>query len=506
MMSSTTETADGNGPSTRSTGSREMATLLKDESTNGFVDMLVPTSPLVTTHAPRRFAGDDDLLEGESRKISDHFEMEDTAHGDGGYGSDDSDDSTRGSGAHGMAHGTATRGQVAVNIFISFVGAGLLGLPYAFSRSGWLLGTLSLLLVSAGNVYAMLLLVKCRKKLERDGYIGIKGYGDLGREVMGPRGEVLVNVCLVVSQAGFATAYLIFIAANVQSITSGKAGRALIIYACVPILAMLVQFRDMKKLSPFSLVADVANLMGLSCVIFQDFEYYTHSDSIKAVDFTGVVYVISVCIYSLEGVGLILPLESSCANREGFPKLLKQVILGITLLMAFFGTCGYIAFGDDTISPISLNLQGESAAFVQMALCLAIYLTYPIMMFPVSDVLENLFLSDARKPPRSYCPSRTFRLTIVLMTATIAYTIPNFGKFLELVGASICTLLGFILPCMFHIKVFGRSGMKIWEYFLDVCIMIFGVFFGALGTVEAVMKLMEDDEVVTEMSKEMLEL
>lgn len=454
------------------------------------MDMLVPTSPLKDVRVGGVVTDDNEL---DDHKLSDHFEMED---GTDTYSDDGSDNSSTelGAGAHGMAHGTATPAQVAVNIFISFVGAGLLGLPYAFSRSGWLLGSICLAMVSTGNVYAMLLLVKCRKRLEANGYVGIKGYGDLGREVMGPRGEVLVNVCLVVSQAGFATAYLIFIAANVQSMTDGKAGRALIIYGCVPILSLLVQFRDMKKLSPFSLVADVANLMGLSCVIFQDFEYYTHSDSIKTVDFAGFVYVTSVCVYSLEGVGLILPLESSCANREGFPKLLKKVILGITCMMAFFGTCGYVAFGDGTISPISLNLKGESAAFVQLALCLAIYLTYPIMMFPVSDVLENLFLSDAKLPPRSYCPSRTFRLSIVFITATIAYTIPNFGKFLELVGASICTLLGFILPCIFHIKVYGRSELKTWELVLDVSIIIFGVVFGMLGTVEAIMKLMEDEE------------
>ncbi|KAL7533621.1 hypothetical protein ACHAXR_005355 [Thalassiosira sp. AJA248-18] len=505
-MTDNNENADGVGSSlVRPADSREMTTLLKDDTARGFVDMLVPTSP----HTRRGLVASDDDLIAETHKISDHFEMEDEDDGysDEGYSDEGSEDSSGlGAGAHGMAHGTATPAQVAVNIFISFVGAGLLGLPYAFSRSGWFLGTLCLTAVSSGNVYAMLLLVKCRKNLEANGYMGIKGYGDLGREVMGPRGEVLVNVCLVVSQAGFATAYLIFIAANIGSITNGNAGRALIIYVCVPILSLLVQFRDMKKLSPFSLVADVANLMGLSCVIFQDFEYYTHSDTIKTVDFAGIIYVTSVCIYSLEGVGLILPLESSCANREGFPKLLKQVILGITLLMAFFGTCGYVAFGDATISPISLNLKGESAAFVQLALCLAIYLTYPIMMFPVSDVLENLFLSDSNKPPRSYCPSRTFRICMVLMTATIAYTIPNFGKFLELVGASICTLLGFILPCAFHIKVFGRSGLKLWELVLDVCIIILGVFFGTLGTIEAIMKLMEDEEELPDVTDSPLEL
>jgi len=437
---------------------------------HGYIDALVPASP----------------LSPESRRIPDHLEIDQD---------EESDESL--DGAHGMAHGTASPAQVAVNIFISFVGAGLLGLPYAFSRSGWLLGIAALFMVSTGNVYAMLLLVKCRKKLEASGIGNVAGYGDLGREVLGPKGEVLVNICLVISQAGFATAYLIFIAANISSITHGKAGRALIIYGCVPILSILVQFRDMKKLSPFSLVADVANLLGLSCVILQDFEYNTHSDTIKAVDMTGFIYVTSVCIYSLEGVGLILPLESSCADREGFPKLLKQVIVGITLLMAFFGACGYIAFGDGTLSPISLNLSGDSAAFVQLALCLAIYLTYPVMMFPVSDVLENLFLGDGMKPPRSYYPSRFFRVCMVLSTATIAYTIPNFGKFLELVGASICTLLGFILPCMFHIKLF-RKELSQCQMVLDVVIIVVGFFFGAVGTVEAIAKLMEDDDLIDE--------
>jgi proton-coupled amino acid transporter len=344
----------------------------------------------------------------------------------------------------------------------------------------------------------MLLLVKCRKRLERQGITGIKGYGDVGREVMGPWGEVLVNVCLVISQAGFATAYLIFIGANIQKVTNGMASRALIIYACVPLLSLLVQFRNMKTLSPFSLIADVANVLGFSCVLFQDFEYYTHDDNIEAVDFRGLIYVTSVCIYSLEGVGLILPLESSCADREGFPRLLKQTITGITILMAVFGTCGYVAFGNQTISPISLNLKGESAAFVQVALCLALYLTYPIMMFPVSDVLENLFLSDSSKPPRRYCPSRTVRVMIVLVTATIAYSLPNFGKFLELVGASICTLLGFILPCYFHLRVFGRKEMKMWELLFNLFIIVVAVFFAFVGTIEAIMKLLEDDDEVIE--------
>lgn len=476
--------------------SRERANLLADGggSGRGLVEMFVPTSPGRGLHYHV-----DDLNE-EKRMLYDHFEMED---GDS-YSDNDSDDSLAiGGDPHGMAVGSATPTQVAVNIFISFVGAGLLGLPYAFSRSGWLLGSLSLCAVSATNVYAMLLLVKCRKRLELQGVTGIQGYGDVGREVLGAWGEIVVNVCLVVSQAGFATAYLIFIGANIHKVTNGMASRAIIIYSCIPLLSLLVQFRNMKTLSPFSLVADVANVLGFACVLFQDFEYYTHSDNIELVDFGGLIYVTSVCIYSLEGVGLILPLESSCADREGFPRLLKRTITGITILMAIFGTCSYVAFGNQTISPISLNLKGESAAFVQVALCLALYLTYPIMMFPVSDVLENLILSNKNKPPRRFCPSRTVRVMIVLVTATIAYVLPNFGKFLELVGASICTLLGFILPCYFHLRVFGRKEMKMFEWVFNLFIIIVAVFFAVVGTAEAILKLLEVDDETTKRNAEL---
>ena len=92
------------------TATRELKTLLKDENGTtrgrGFVDMLVPTSPL-------RGVGDDNELMDDARNISDHFEMED---GDT-YSDDGSDDSSgAGAGAHGMAHGTATPAQVSSKI------------------------------------------------------------------------------------------------------------------------------------------------------------------------------------------------------------------------------------------------------------------------------------------------------------------------------------------------------------------------------------------------------
>ncbi len=49
------------------------------------------------------------------------------------------------------------------NLFIAVVGAGVLGLPYAFKQAGLALGAGFLTAVAATALYCMLLLVRCKR-------------------------------------------------------------------------------------------------------------------------------------------------------------------------------------------------------------------------------------------------------------------------------------------------------------------------------------------------------
>lgn len=295
------------------------------------------------------------------------------------------DNTTSTTAAAAVAPGTASQAQVATNIVVSFVGAGVLGIPNAFRRAGWLLGFSTLCIVSALNVYAMLLLPQVRHALihktqtHNSNYQPHGGecrsFGDVGRCILGPKGETLVNVALGISQAGFATAYIIFISANIQA--TWHISREIVCLACIPGLTLLVQFQEVKSLSPFSLLANISNFCALFAVLLQDYESYDpHNDSIQAVQWSGFLYIVAITIYSMEGVGLILSLESSGKQRAKFPGLLKSMLTAITLFMAFFGTAGYWAFGDETKAPITLNLGTHwSATFVKCALCVGLYFT-----------------------------------------------------------------------------------------------------------------------------------
>ena len=374
--------------------------------------------------------------------------------------------------------GSAATPQVIVNIIISFVGAGLLAVPNALSQSGWLLGTVTLLTVSALNIYAMLCLPQVQVLLQkRHPTETIQSYGDLGRVILGKRGEQVIFVCLGISQAGFATAYIIFIAANLRSIYGWS--RLAICAGCVPGLMGLVQFKELSSLSPFSLLANTANFCALSAVLFQDYENYTpHNDSIHKANPEGILQVIAITIYSMEGVGLVLSLKSSCKRPQDFSFLLIATLSVISVFMVVFGSAGYWAFGSVTAAPITLNMANTwSAGFVKCALCLGLYLTFPVMMFPIWNIVEYPDMPAKRR--------KILRCSIVMCSATVAYLIPNFGKFLALVGASICTLLGFVFPSYFHLYAVGKD-LPLREKALDIFLLVGGLSFGSFKTFHSI--------------------
>ena len=61
--------------------------------------------------------------------------------------------------------GTRDPVKIVANIFISFIGAGVLGLPYAFKRAGILEGIVVMCFVSYFAVKAMLLIIDCKYKV-----------------------------------------------------------------------------------------------------------------------------------------------------------------------------------------------------------------------------------------------------------------------------------------------------------------------------------------------------
>jgi proton-coupled amino acid transporter len=106
------------------------------------------------------------------------------------------------------------------NTFKAFIGANYLAAPFAFSKAGWVLGTLILTTIAALTFHCCALIISCKRvAIERinartgEDRVSVASrlqFPDIGREAFGQTGYVVVTAALGLSQAGFCIGYLIF--------------------------------------------------------------------------------------------------------------------------------------------------------------------------------------------------------------------------------------------------------------------------------------------------------
>ncbi|XP_059641566.1 amino acid transporter AVT3B-like [Cornus florida] len=381
------------------------------------------------------------------------------------------------------------------NVFIAIVGAGVLGLPYTFKKTGWVMGLLMLFSVAYLTYHCMMLLVHTRRRLEsHHGFTKINSFGDLGFAVCGPIGRVSVDIMIVLSQAGFCVSYLIFIAntlAYVFNETSpnlsprilGVSPKSFYIWGCFPFQLGLNSIPSLTHLAPLSIFADVVDIGAMGVVIVEDIMIFLKQSPVLEAfgGFSVFFYGLGVAVYAFEGVGMALPLEAEMKDRSKYGKILGLSMAFISLMYGSFGALGYFAFGEETKDIITTNFgKGLVSGLVQMGLCVNLFFTFPLMMNPVYEVVERRFC-EAR-----YCV--WLRWAVVLGVTLVALLVPNFADFLSLVGSSVCIVLGFVLPSLFHLMVhkeeLGWKGMA-----LDGGIVVVGLVFAITGTWSSLLEI-----------------
>ncbi|KAK1629964.1 hypothetical protein QYE76_004279 [Lolium multiflorum] len=401
--------------------------------------------------------------------------------------------------AEGSGRGGATWAQTLGNVVVSIVGTGVLGLPYAFRTAGWLAGSLGVAAAGCATLYCMLLLVDCRNKLEEEETEEPRDvhytYGDLGEKCFGTIGRCLTEILIFLSQAGGSVAYLIFIAQNLNSMLPQFMSPDGFIFAILLPMQIALSFvRSLSSLSPFSIFADVCNVLAMAIVIKEDVRLFDHPFADRSA-FSGlwaVPFSFGVALFCFEGFSMTLPLESSMAERKKFRWVLSQAIVCIMFVYSCFGVCGYLAYGDATKDIITLNLPNNwSSSAVKVGLCIALAFTFPVMMHPIHEIFEARIRSSGCLPKLSHNAGganwialHLSRVAVVTVLAVVASYVPAFGSFISFIGSTVCALLAFVLPTAFHLSIVGSS-MSLWRRLLEYGFLLFGLVFACYGTLAA---------------------
>ncbi|KAF4972731.1 hypothetical protein FSARC_739 [Fusarium sarcochroum] len=377
--------------------------------------------------------------------------------------------------------GDATTTKTFFTLIKAFIGTGIMFLPKAFRNGGILFSSITLIVLSLVNCGCFRLLLECRQI-----YGG--GYGELGEAIVGPRFRSLILASIAISQLGFVCAGLIFTAENLYAFLDAvTANHRELLFNVPSLIAMqlvalvpLALIRNISKLGPVALLADVFILIGIVYIWYYDVAALSRNgmdSSVRLFNPSDFTLTVGSAIFTFEGIGLILPIQSSMKKPEHFPGLLYLVMFIITIIFTSVGALCYATFGEDTKIQVISNFPQDSPLVnaVQFLYSLAVLAGDPVQLFPAARIIETSIFGERATGKKSAAikwKKNALRTALVGVCVGIAIVgASDLDKFVALIGSFACVPLVYIYPAYLHYKGAAQTRMA---KTLDIVVMVVG--------------------------------
>jgi len=380
------------------------------------------------------------------------------------------------------------------NLVNTIVGAGIIGIPYAFKQSGWIAGLLLLAFVGYLTDASLRIIINLATFHPKLRHFHVRTYEKLASFPFGStigRGFVLTNMFILAY--GAMVAYLLIIKDTVPTLLfniapnkyEGLEREIILIGTSLLIILPLSMFKDMSTLaftSTLSVAADV--LLVIFILAFSPvqesvsnaggFTQILKQDSIEPGLFIGlgVLSTAMACQHS----AFIISGSLRDLTRERWSIVTGCSIFTATLLCAALGSAGYLGFMDQTQGDVLNNFEADSLAAngARSLLAITMFFTYPMEAFVARHVLFSLIDHndlDGDIPTTSGCGGMCNRrhvmtLAIYVLTLIPALIFDDLGPVLSITGAIGASSISFIAPGVIFLGVNGEAFVTYCHSFL----------------------------------------
>ena len=349
--------------------------------------------------------------------------------------------------------GKITSLQASASIAKAIMGAGSFSLPWAFAQTGYVAGPILMLVMACLSVSLLKTLVRCRRLLRGTN----ASYVDVARAAFGDTGAKIVYCASISASVGVCGSYLVFIAASLVTLMPDAyahvLGQTQLVLLILPAAVLLSSVRDSNRFAFTALLGDASVLLGMAVVMIYGFIYRDDEDfdNEESSSDKGVVTFGSIDGFALAfgAVGflffihfLVLPIEGSMKHPENFDLVVSLTFLGCAVISALFGVAGYFFFGNKTEQIVILNIKGSFfVSSVKLLLCIDLLFTYPVVMRPSLEILEQSLSRSGSEQSRLVVCSG-----LGAIAAGAGIFIPAFALLSGLVGGVCQTFLAFVMP------------------------------------------------------------
>ncbi|KAH9781530.1 Lysine histidine transporter-like 5 [Citrus sinensis] len=354
----------------------------------------------------------------------------------------------------------------------AMVGAGVLGLPFAFSQLGWGAGFAAIFGSWAITFYSLWQLVELHevvpgKRFDR--------YPELGEHCFGPRfgywfvmpQQMLVQIATdIVYMVTGGKSLMKFVELLDHNVENVRLTYFILIFACLHlVLSQTPNFNSLKGVSLLAAVMSicysmVAFITSIKKGIHHRPESYgvrSHTEVGKAFDFLNGLGTVA---FAFAGHSVVLEIQATIPSTPEVPSkkpMWKGVVIAYVIVAFCYlsvGISGYWAFGqyveDDVL--ISLRKPAWLIAIANFMVFFHVVGSYQVFAMPVFDMIESYLVQHMR-----FTPGLLLRLvarsSYVAITGFIAMLLPFFGGLLGFFGGLVFSSTSYFLPCIMWLIV-----------------------------------------------------
>jgi proton-coupled amino acid transporter len=361
---------------------------------------------------------------------------------------------------------------------------GFLFLPSGFKNGGWLFSCVAIFFITLFIIYCNISIAECTDPATSYSFsrIGYKAGGNFG--------YYCVECGIAISQISFTCGYGNIMTQVIDSLIKVwfKTTETYYIYIACGLGVILIPMCLVRKISKFSnlhIIGDISILCTVSVLAYESINSASKDNSFNLnrlpLISSGWAKLMGMCITSLEGIGVILPIKENLREKNKFNLVVFYGNLIISLILILFPLFMYMCYKEN-VNEIILNNLNYDKVYIQVVLILLVFsvlIVYPVQLNPAFVILENMFFEKLKEREEKTSKRITIEnmMRIVIVTSALAigiYSINKFDTMLSLVGCVVCTPLALIFPSFFHYKLL-KDKQTTFRNFADITICILGI-------------------------------